>query len=346
MVRSLDNVGGEMSDKEIIATVRKILDALHHPDTGFNAFRKELRKQHLKQEEYERRIADKEYELAARYGMTRENTHDEIKFRLSGKDVMDSRLYVSCGQAAKAFCYVNSTLPKNEQLDLKVLFSTDVEHLIDGRAGHTLPCVRLSDGKWHAIEPQIQPQKGTFPGFEFVCDDVQVGGEIWHQLEGIKKKGRPYQITKIITPQEHATTYSDFGKFLAASTVHKGRSAFVCAGLGLVLKNTNPGQYKNGYRQIYEICKGVDENISCVKVWVFARGEDIAFRICVELDGVQYYINPSVQYLSLIKLESDNNFGFSESGFVLQQTLTAQEYIKEYELRNQLLSHNNDERML
>lgn len=82
MVRSLDNVGGEMSDKEIIATVRKILDALHHPDTGFNAFRKELRKQHLKQEEYEQRIADKEYELAARYGMTRENTHDEIKFQV------------------------------------------------------------------------------------------------------------------------------------------------------------------------------------------------------------------------------------------------------------------------
>ena len=88
--------------------------------------------------------------------------------------------------------------------------------------------------------------------------------------------------------------------------VHKGRSAFVCAGLGLVLKNTNPGQYKNGYRQIYEICKGVDENTSCVKVWVFTRGKDIACRIGVELDGVQYYINPSVQYLSLIKLESDN----------------------------------------
>ncbi|MBQ1997598.1 MAG: hypothetical protein II238_04065, partial [Alphaproteobacteria bacterium] len=64
------------------------------------------------------------------------------------------------------------------------------------------------------------------------------------------------------------------------------------------------------------------------------------------LDGVQYYINPSVQYLSLIKLESDNNFGSSESGFVLQQILTAQEYIKEYELRNPLLTHNNDERML
>lgn len=36
------------TDEQIIATVRKILDALHDPDTGFNAFRKELREQHLK----------------------------------------------------------------------------------------------------------------------------------------------------------------------------------------------------------------------------------------------------------------------------------------------------------
>lgn len=36
------------TDEQIIATVRKILDALHDPDIGFNAFRKELREQHIK----------------------------------------------------------------------------------------------------------------------------------------------------------------------------------------------------------------------------------------------------------------------------------------------------------
>ena len=167
------------TDEQIIATVRKILDALHDPDTGFNAFRKELREQHLKKEEYEQRIVDKEYELAEKYGLTKANNRDEVKFKLTGKDIMDSRLYVSCGQAAKAFCYVNSQLPKDEQLDLKVLFSTDIEHLVDAKEGHTLPCVKLSDGKWHAIEPQIQPEKDKQPGFQFVCDDVKVGGEIW-----------------------------------------------------------------------------------------------------------------------------------------------------------------------
>ena len=330
------------TDAQIIATVRKILDILHDPNTGFNAFRKELREKNLKKDEYEQAIVDKEYELAAKYGKTRANNHSEIKFSLSGKDVMDSRLYVSCGQAAKAFCYVNSILPKDEQLDLKVLFSTDVEHLIDAKEGHTLPCVKLSDGKWHAIEPQIQPEKDKQPGFQFVCDDVKVGGEIWHQLKSIKEKGRPYQITKIVTPEEHATTYSDFGKFLEASMVHKGKIGFVCSSLKLILKNKNPGQYKPSYRQIYEICKELDGKNSSVKIWVFTRGENIACRIGIEDAGVRYDMDPTLQYLSLRKVVG-NDFKFNEPGFELTQTLTPEEYVKEYQQRSQTMANINNQ---
>ena len=235
------------TDEQIIATVRKILDVLHDPDKGFNAFREELRNKKLSEKEYEQAIIDKQYEIAAKYGLTKENNESEVKFRLSGKDVMDNHLYVSCGQAAKAFCYVNSLLPKEEQLDLKVLFSTDIEHLIDAMEGHTLPCVQLSDGKWHAIEPQIKPDKNKQPGFEFVCDDVKVGGEIWHQLPKIKEKGRPYQITKILTPEEQLSIYSDFSKFLEASMVHQGEIAFVCSGLRMMLQNLNSGKNRNKY---------------------------------------------------------------------------------------------------
>ena len=331
------------TDKQIIATVRKILDALHDPNTGFNAFRKELREQHLKKDEYEQRIVDKEYELAEKYGLTKDNNKDEVKFKLTGKDVMDSRLYVSCGQAAKAFCYVNSQLPKDEQLDLKILFSTDIEHLIDAKEGHTLPCVKLSDGKWHAIEPQIQPEKDKQPGFQFVCDDVKVGGEIWHQLKSIKEKGRPYQITKIVTPEEHATTYSDFGKFLEASMVIKGKLGFVCSGLRLILQNKNPGQYKNSKRQIYEICKALNGNNSAVKVWFFTRGKDTAYRIGIEYDGVYYDMNPTAKYLSFSKVVG-NDFKFNEPGFKLTQTLTPAEYIKFYEdnLKQSLPNHGQE----
>lgn len=74
------------TDEQIIATVRKILDALHNPDTGFNAFRKELREQHLKKDEYEQAIIDKEYELAKKYGLTKDNNRDEIEHKFTMDD--------------------------------------------------------------------------------------------------------------------------------------------------------------------------------------------------------------------------------------------------------------------
>ena len=329
------------TDEQIIATIRKILDVLHDPSTGFNAFRKELREQNLNKDEFEQRIADKEYELAAKYGLTRENNRSEIIFRLSGKDVMDSHLYVSCGQAAKAFCYVNSQLPKEEQLNLKVLFSTDIEHLIDAKEGHTLPCVKLSDGKWHAIEPQIQPEKNKQPGFQFVCDDVKVGGEIWHQLESIKEKGRPYLITKIVTPEEQVTTYSVFSKFLEASMVHKGRMKFISSTLKLILQNVKPEQYQSSRRQIYEICKALTDKKVPVKVLSFVNGNKGPYRIAIEQDGCYYEMNPTVSYLSLNKSVGTDGFKFNEPGYKLQKIMSPAEFIKEFERQEQMLANTN-----
>ncbi len=326
-----------MTDKQIIATVRKILDVLHDPDTGFNAFRKELRNKKLSETEYKQAITDKQYEIASKYGLTRENNESEVKFSLSGKDVMDNHLYVSCGQAAKAFCYVNSQLPKEEQLDLKVLFSTDIEHLIDAMEGHTLPCVKLSDGKLHAIEPQIQPDKNKHPGFEFVCDDVKVGGEIWHQLSSIKEKGRPYQITKIVTPEEHLAVYSDFSKFLEASMVHKDKIAFVCSSLRMILHNLNSEQNKNkGIRQIYEICKALNGKQTSIKVLHFINGEKQSDRIAIEYDGAYYDINPNVQYLTLKKYKTPEDFKFNIEGYKLQKIMSPAEFIKAFEAHEQM----------
>jgi len=326
------------TDEQIIATVREILDELHDPNTGFNAFRKGLREQGIKEKEEQMPyIIAKELELAAKYGLTKENSADEIKFRLSGKDVMDSHLYVSCGQAAKAFCYVNSTLPKEDQLDLKILFSTDIEHLIDGKEGHTLPCVKLSDGKWHAIEPQIQPEEDKQPGFEFVCDNVVEGGEIWHQLKSIKEKGRPYQITKIVTPEEHATTYSDFGKFLEASTVHKGIFSFLCPTIKIILQNNNLGQYRDQNRQLYDFCKSLgDKKNESIKILVFNKGAKFMCVPCITENGGYYGIDLTKKYLSFWKggnlEESIKNFS---NGYTFQRIVSPEEYIKEFEQRSQ-----------
>lgn len=321
-----------MTDDQIIATVRKILDVLHDPDVGFNAFRKELRKQNLTKDEYEQCIVDKEYELAAKYGITKQASRDEVKFRITGQDVMESHLYVSCGQAAKAFCYVHDKLVKNGEikhpLNLRVLLSTDVEHLIDGMAGHTLPCVKMSDGKWHAIEPQIQPKKGEYPGFQFVCDDVKVGGDIWHLLESIKKQNRPYRIMKIVTWKYQETQLCDFARFLKESTIRKGKIGWICARMNLVLKMSNQKQYEHTSTQIYELCKKLDKNMPA-HIFDFQKDGIHSYGIGFNFDGVWYEVDPYRNYLFMFKRPDLRVF--DDKGYKLVKTMSPAEYITTYE---------------
>jgi hypothetical protein len=340
----------KQSDEQIIVTVHRILEKLHDRQNGFNAFRDELSKLNLTKDEYYRRILSKEIEIASQYGFEKAS-FDEQKFRISGEDVMKKHLCVSCGQAAKAFCYVNSQLPEQERLDLKVLFSTDVEHLVDAMVGHTLPCVKLSDGKWHAVEPQIAPTKYISkeqPGFHFVCDDVFVGGEIWHELKSIKDKKRPYIITKLVSPEEHQNIYSDFGAFLDASMVHDKKTAFICSIIRFVLKNNNLRQYSDSNRRVYEFCKLLKgKKFSAVKILVFNNGNKFDCVPCIIENNEYYSINLVKNYLSLLKggnLEQSEKL-FCKPGYKFQQIVSSQEYIQEFEKRIGVLMKVGAERL-
>ena len=149
-------------------------------------------------------------------------------------------------------------------------------------------------------------------------------------MESIKKKGRPYLITKIVTPQEQLDTYSDFGKFLAASMVHKGKMALICSALKVILRNIKPEQYKSGAQLIYKICKALKEKDLPIKVLSFINNGKFSYRIAIEADNTYYEINPTKSYLSLIKHTPDN-FKFNEPGYKLQKIISPQDYIKEYE---------------
>ena len=208
-----------------------------------------------------------------------------------------------------------------------------------------MPCVKLSDGKWHAIEPQIQPEKDKQPGFQFVCDDVKVGGEIWHQLKSIKEKARPYQITKIVTPEEQATTYSDFGKFLEASMVHKGKLAFLCPTIKLILQSNNLGQYKDSNKQIYEFCKALsDKNNPSIQILVFSDGKRFSCMPCIKEKDEFYGLNLKKKYLSFWKggdlEQSKEKFGLS--GYTFQKVVSPEEYIKEFEEFSRTMSNINN----
>ena len=73
------------------------------------------------------------------------------------------------------------------------MFTTVWDHLLDGRSGHTVPCVELNNGDWIIIEPR----NNTFPKGEFTKriskDDFQVGKPFKHLMTF--RNGEPYMIT-------------------------------------------------------------------------------------------------------------------------------------------------------
>lgn len=127
--------------------------------------------------------------------------YDKLKFALSGKNVMKYHFYASCGNAADAFAYVNSVLPPEQQIPsdrLLFLSSTQWNYLHDGMRGHTIPCIKMQDGNWYAVDPQKQPTKS---GVEFITSELKPGNKIYHILKN--HTGVPYMITKVTSPDNY-----------------------------------------------------------------------------------------------------------------------------------------------
>lgn len=150
---------------------------------------------------------------------------DRYKFGLTGEEIHNYRFICSCGTAAEAFKYENSLLSDDEKLadtDLKFINSTRWDKLHDGLSGHTLPCIKLNDGEYYAIDPQLPNNEP-----EFILSKLQVGDNIYHLLSGMTNT--PYMITNIgdtnyrnwdIFMEEASRVSSDWAiKFLAKPEV-------------------------------------------------------------------------------------------------------------------------------
>ena len=116
---------------------------------------------------------------------------DSYKFGLTGEEIHNYRFICSCGTAAEAFKYENSLLNNDEKLaDIKFINSTRWDKFHDGMSGHTLPCIKLADGKYYAIDPQIPDNEP-----KFILSKLEVGNNIYHLLPSMT--GTPYMITNI-----------------------------------------------------------------------------------------------------------------------------------------------------
>lgn len=60
--------------------------------------------------------------------------------------------------------------------------------------GHTLPCVKMSDGKYHALDPQVKITKSN-PNVPFIQGEIREGNIIHHILPATIEEGNyPYKI--------------------------------------------------------------------------------------------------------------------------------------------------------
>lgn len=323
-----------MTDAQIIETIKLILNKMNDPETGCGSFGNKLRDKGLKGKDYNLAINNKIAEMADKYGM-KDAQFDEQIFRLSGKDVVENGLSRSCGHLAKAFCYINSQLPKDKQLDVAIMISVRSDHLIDAMEGHTLPCVKMSDGKYHALDPQVKMTKAN-PNVPFVSGEIKEGNIIHHILPAIVEEGNfPYKITKVLSWEEYETKLSDFSKFLDIASERKGKTKLVCGGIKTILLQKNFSKYENEFLQMYEFCKEIKNNKLPIKVFVYKDpkgnpNKRIVFTN-VELDGKRYKIGLNRNYLFLHLQEDINNFESVSGKYVLEQQLSPVEYMKEYE---------------
>ncbi|MBR1954094.1 MAG: hypothetical protein IKA25_03415 [Alphaproteobacteria bacterium] len=300
-----------MTDAQRINSINKILDMLHHPKHRDNGTKQEI-------------LINRTRNYP---GITETSTEYERFFAISGQDVYDSGYQWSCGTVAKTFCYLNSILPENEQLDLKIMISTHPDHLIDSMVNHTLPCVKMGDGKWYAIEPQRdiidnRPRHPNYPDVPFIMDEIKVGNKVHHILENLIDT--PYEIMAVMSWPEYTNKCSDFGTFLKYGARHDKKTKMLVATIEKVLEQINTNGQTGG---VYTFCKLMHTSKLPIKV-IKPRGTNYNMLL-LNINGEAYTFGTNHKYLMMHKLENE-----------IEQEWTLGDYIKWFE--ENIIKHDNE----
>ena len=286
------------------------------------------------------------------------STLTERIFAISGKDVYESGYNWSCGTLAKDFCYVNANLHKIlkelkthksfkqdiEKLEqdigplenieplkeLQVMISTHPEHLIDGMMGHTLPCVKMDDGKWYAIEPNVKstvanyPQHPKYPGIPLIMDEIKVGNNIHHIFKGIDV---PYEIRSVLPWSEYEKL--GFSGALKCFYKHDKNTQMLFGLIETVLKSIDLTK-KEG--KMYDFCKKIHHSKMPITIMGVTCGKYKFSVITININGDLYYFMPTHSYPMMHKIEINGDIvisGKEKWNIIWQQT--PKEYIKSYE---------------
>lgn len=151
---------------------------------------------------------------------------DNMRFELTGDDIIKYRFFTSCANAADAFLAVNKTLPEPiPEEDISILNSTKFDHLLNGKSGHVIPCVKMPDGTWFAVDPQ-KTANGHF-GFTIPEKEFAAGNKVFHL---VGQRHQPYMIKLIGDANSIFHNHDDFLK--QASRVPLGHAQMFIKQMG------------------------------------------------------------------------------------------------------------------
>lgn len=260
---------------------------------------------------------------------------NEKLFQVTGDVAYENKLAISCGMFAKVFCYCNSVMePIDQKLEVQVMMSLHPESLIDGMRGHTLPCVKMGEGKnarWYAIEPNPNivkncPKHEKYPDIPFIMDEIKVGNTIHHILKGMI----PYEIIKTVPWETH--NKMSFGKFL--KTVSK-RNKLTKMSVGIIetiLKQINKGEQPG---RIYDFCKCLDNRSLPIMVISAQNAKHCFYALVIKIDGDLYYFMPNHTYLMLHKFKKLENGNYldiaNNEEYTIKEKCTPKKYVQLFE---------------
>jgi len=126
--------------------------------------------------------------------------HNNVREALNGKPeiFMKYGISTSCSNAATAFIHEFGERYEDQKAKLRFLDTTRWDSLLDGRAGHVVPCIQIGDddkGDWIMIEPlhetiDVGISTKIIPNSDFKRDKP-----LEHLMA--HRKGEPYMITAI-----------------------------------------------------------------------------------------------------------------------------------------------------
>ncbi len=320
-----------MTDAQIEQTVKDIINKLHDPKDGFRALQRRvtlfLRANGLSDEQINKHWSEtlmprKLTKMAAKRGVPEDYSDDEKIFAITGRDVVENRFERSCGNKAKAFAY----LAQDKGLDVRILVSTRMTNLIDGMVGHTVPCVKMSDEKYHAFDPAL-PVKN----FKFIDGKIQEGAVIYHRLEDMEDT--PYKIRRIMTPDDYERDFASFETALTQFVERPEKTKWKIAEIQMALNKISNPRHKKPLHGIYEFLSNMPDNELGIDVVEFRSKRGVsAIRLRVMLENDFYLIGINREYVMLrrqVDFMGDKNTKENDR-FEIVQTMSPDKYMRFY----------------